>query len=119
MTAPPGPRTTRGSCPVPEWNVSGSPMSSATAQNRSYSASLYGRCGTRREEERTEPAAASRLRLVDGGVDVEHRHEADGEQAGLRAEHLAGPVVVRAAQRELERGVVGARSTPAARTSGR
>ena len=47
MTAPPAPRSIRGSCPVPAWNVSGRPVSSANAQKRSYAGTLYAPDGNR------------------------------------------------------------------------
>ena len=98
----------RGSWPVPEWNVSGRPSSSATAQKRSYSGSLYGRCGTRAgRNSARQPWPREVLRLRDRGVDVEHRDEPDGEEPVLVAEHVHRPVVVGAAQRGLEAGVVG------------
>ena len=108
MTAPPGPRTTRGSWPVPEWNVSGSPSSSATAQNAVVLAVVVRAERTaRREEQRAEPLSARRSRLGDRVVDVEHRHRADREQRGMPANTSAAQSLYARHSCELELGVVG------------
>ena len=58
------------------------------------------------QEQRAEALFGNSLRVFDCTVDVEHRHDADGEQARI-VEHLDRPTVVRTAQRALEPGVVG------------